>query len=161
MTLALLAKVGELVVAFDARQIYQIHHVSDLPAKQRESNIYSLELEQQSIPGWDLGELFGYGPATNAWIVVEVKSGSASVARKFGLRVSACITVRELPPIKALPKKLYSTRPGAISGAFSTEGIAELPDTPSGVVIDLSHVLTPVELDAGMRIARDHRGAVE
>lgn len=157
MSLSLLAKIGELVVAIDATQIYQIHHTADLPARQLESNLYSLELDQQSIPGWDLGELFAYGPSNKAWIVVDVRVGSTM--RRFGLRVGACITVRELPPIKPLPKKLHPLRSGAIAAAFSTDGIAELAEAPSGVVIDLARLLTPVELDSGVRIARDHHGA--
>ncbi|GEM_PF-4732676 len=160
MTLSLLAKVGELVVAIDATQIYQIHHVADLPARQLESNLYSLELEQQSIPGWDLGELFASRSAdAKAWVVVDARIGSTT--RRFGLRVGACITVRKLPEVKALPKKLYAARPGALAGAFSTEGISELPDAPSGAVVDLALLLTPVEIESGNRVARDHRKAVE
>lgn len=157
MTLSLLAKIGELVVAIDATQIYQIHHTADLPARQLESNLYALELERQSVPGWDLGELFAYGPSNKAWVVVDARMGSAT--RRFGLRVGACITVRQLPPVRVLPKKLHPSRPGAIAAAFATDGIAELAETPSGVVIDLAHLLTPVELESGLRVARHHQGA--
>jgi hypothetical protein len=159
MTLSLLAKVGELVVAIDATQIYQIHHTADLPARQLESNLYSLELDQRSLPGWDLGDLFAYGPSSKAWIIVDARLGNAT--RRFGLRVGACITVRKVPPLKALPRKLYAARPGSIVGAFSTEGISELPDAPSGVLVDLANLLTPVELEAGLRVTRDHRRAAE
>jgi hypothetical protein len=155
VTLSLLAKIGELVVAIDATQIYQIHHTADLPARQVEANLFSLELEQHSVPGWDLGELFAYGASDKAWIVVDARLGSNT--RRFGLRVGACITVRRLPAVKLLPKRLYDARPGAISGAFSTEGISELPDSPSGVVIDLAHLLTPIEHESGLRIARENQ----
>lgn len=155
--LSLLAKLGELVIAIDATQIYQIHHTADLPARQLEGNLYALEIDQQTIPGWDLGELFAYGAQEKAWVVVDARLGSAT--RRFGLRVGACVTVRKVPPTKPLPRKLYPARPGAIAGAFATEGIGELADTPSGVVLDLAHLLTPVELETGARVTRDHRRA--
>lgn len=160
MTLSLLAKVGELVVAIDATQIYQIHHIADLPARQLESNLYALELDQQSIPGWDLGELFASrSDDPKAWVIVDARAGSTT--RRFGLRVGACITVRKLPEVKAFPKKLYAARPGALAGAFSTEGMSELPDAPSGAVVDLAYLLTPVEIEAGIRVARDHQAVAE
>ncbi|HEY4175807.1 MAG TPA: hypothetical protein VGM90_03200 [Kofleriaceae bacterium] len=156
MTLSLLAKCGELLVALDATQVFQIHASADLPARQMETNLWSIELDRQTIPGWDLGQLFSYGQSTKAWVLVDAKFGGAT--RRFGLRVDHCVTVRKLPTVRPLPSKLYTARPGALAGAFSTEGIDELAGTPTGVLVDLAKLLAPAELEAGGRIARDHGG---
>jgi len=152
--LSLLAKCGELLVAIDATQVFQIHASADLPARQLETNLWSIELGPQTLPGWDLAQLFAYGESTKAWVLVDAKIGGAM--RRFGLRVGQCVTVRKLPIVRPLPSTLYAARPGALAGAFSTEGIAELADVPSGVLLDLSRLLGPAELEAGGRIARDH-----
>ena len=154
--LSLLAKVGELVVAIDATQVFQIHSATDLPARQLEPNLHAIELPTQTIPAWDLGELFAYGASTKAWVIVDAKVGSSP--RRFGLRVGACLTVRKLSAVHALPQKLFATRPGAMAGAFSTSSMPEIEGAPSGVVLDLAKLLTEPELAAADRVARSHGG---
>jgi hypothetical protein len=152
--LSLLAKIGELVVAIDATQVFQIHSAGELPVRQVDANLFEIELDRQTVPGWDLGALLQYGTSNKAWVVVDARLGTAT--RRFGLRVGPCIAVRKLPEVKQLPSKLFPTRPDAISGAFAAGSISELAGHPSGIVIDLAHVLSPAELEAGGRIARSH-----
>lgn len=156
--LSLLAKVGELVVAFDATQVFQIHMVADLSARQIETNLWAIDLDRQTIPGWDLGELFQYGAMNKSWVLVDAvfRGAEGTTTRRLGLRVGACITVRKLPDVKKLPGKMYPGRPGAISGAFAAGAIEELGGSPSGVVLDLAYLLAPHELEAGGRVARSH-----
>ena len=150
--LALLALVEDLVVAIDATQVFQIHRTAELSTRRMENALYAIDLDKQTIPGWDLGLLFGFGPSVISWVLVDASIGG--VVRRFGLQLGACVAVRPLPPCHRLSPNLFGARHGAFSAAFTASTIEELKGAPSGVVLDVGSLLQPTELDAGLRVAR-------
>lgn len=147
--LALLAMVGDLAVAIEALQVFQIRRAAETPNRKLQDNLYAIDIEDLAVPGWDLGSLFGLAPCTDAWVVIEARPGRF---RRFGLRVGRCIAVQRLPRCHAVPTGMFGGRAGAISGAFATAKIPEVKDVPSGVAIDLERLLSAAELEAGARV---------
>jgi hypothetical protein len=151
--LALLAMVGDLVIAIDASQVFQIRRAVETATRRIESNLYAIDLDGHTVPGWDTGELFGTGNATEAWVIIEVPI-DPRIAR-FGLRVGRCISVQRLPPTLPLPRGLFGVRPSAVTGAF----VLPVPEDstgapPSGVVLDPRGLLTAGEIAAGVRVGQ-------
>jgi hypothetical protein len=154
--LALLLTIGELVVAIEANQVFQIRRAPEVGTRRIEANLYALDLDDQTIPGWDAGELFGVGACKDAWVILEAELGHR--VHMFGLRVGRCIAVRPLPPCLPLPRGVFAARAGAICAAFSTTSLAEVQHVPSGGLLALRQLLTQAELDAGARLLQRREG---
>lgn len=150
--LALLAFVGDLVIAIDATAIVQLRLATDVAARRVDRNLFSVELDDETIPGWDVGELLGLGTCDAAWAIVSVPSVSGG--QWFGVRIGRCSAVQKLPVCHPIPPSLFGARAGAIAAAFAGPQIAELMSAPSGVVLDLSRLVTAGELGAGERLRR-------
>jgi hypothetical protein len=148
--LALLAFVGDLVIAIDVAAIVQLRHATDIAARRLDRNLFAVELDDETIPGWDVGELLGLGACDAAWAIVSLPSVGGG--RRFGVRVGRCTAVQKLPACHPIPPSLFRARAGAIAAAFASAQIAELMNAPSGVVLDLSRLLTASELGAGERL---------
>jgi len=155
--LALLAQIGDLVIAIDAAEIALLRHISDLAARRVEHNLYAIELDDEIVPGWDAGELLGLGACDASWVIASLPAVYGG--RRFGLRVGRCIAVHKLPACEPIPPSLFRARAGAISAGFATQLIAAPLEAPSGVVLDLSRLLGPGELAVGARL-RAQREAV-
>jgi hypothetical protein len=147
--LALLVTVGDLVVALDALRIVSIRRAAETAMRKVDANLFVLDLEPYHVPGWDLGELLALGPCSTAWVIIEQTHAARSY--QIALRVGRCIAVRKLPETRRIPNNAFGARRGALAAAFTTAGIPEVPDAPTGVLIDLAHLLTSVELDTGIR----------
>jgi len=148
--LALLALVGDLVVALDAAAIAQLRRAADLAARRVEPAVFALELDGETVPGWDAGELLGLGACDASWVIVRL--AAIHDGRRFGLRLGRCVAVQRLPACHAIPPSLFAARAGAIAAAFSTAELAAQLVAPSGIVIDLARLLTPAELALGARL---------
>ena len=155
--LALLLTIGELVVAIDASQVFQIRRAAEVATRRIDASLYAVDLEHHTIPGWDAGTLFGIGPCKDAWVIVDTEMNHR--VRMFALRVGRCIAVRLLPRCWPVPPGVFTARRGAIAAAFSTDALAEVQDVPSGGLLSLQHLLTPAELDAGARVIQRREGA--
>jgi hypothetical protein len=148
--LALLAFVGDLVIAIDASAVASLRHTVDVAARRVEHNLYAIELDDETIPGWDLGELFELGACDASWVIVKLPA--VHDGRRFGLRVGRCTAVQRLPVCHAIPPSLFRARAGAIAAGFSSPEITEQMAAPSGVVLDLSQLLSAHELSVGARL---------
>jgi len=152
--LALLAMCGDLVIAIEADVIHQIRRAEETKARLVDRGMWVLELEDQEIAGWDLGELLGLGATADAWVIVTLPD-----ATRVGLRVGRCVTVQPLPVCRAVPRTIFVARTGAITAGFSAVGIAELEGYPSGVVIDVGRLLAEAELALARKLTREGREA--
>jgi hypothetical protein len=150
--LALLTHVGELMVAIDAAKVLLIRRVAETEARRVERNLYAVDLEARTVPGWDLGELLGLGSCSSAWVIAEIPRRSSR--QTIGLRVGRCISVRTLPRCSRLPASVITARRGALAAGFSTRTIPEVQGVPWGLVLELARLLTRAELDAGARLDR-------
>ena len=150
--LALLALCGDLVVAIDAMSIREIRRVAETEARRVDRNLYAVDLDVRTVPGWDLGELLQLGPCSNAWVIADIPRRSST--RTIGLRVGRCISVCKLPRCSPIPPSVFTGRRGALAAGFSTHTIPEVQGVPSGLVLDLAQLLTRAELDAGGRLER-------
>lgn len=149
--LALLGLCGDLVVAFEAERIFQIHRAAETISRTINRNLYLVDIGGTMIPGWDLGELLGLPPCTDAWVVVDV----ARLKRRFAFRLGRCISVQQLPVCYEIPRLIFTARPGAIAAGFSAAAIPELEGYPSGVVIDPACILLAPELEAADKLRKE------
>jgi hypothetical protein len=151
--LALLALCADLVIAIDAMSIVQIRRTAETITHTTAHGRSALELDDQLVPGWDLGELLGLGPCTAAWVIVELSRS----ARRVAFRIGRCFMVEPLPVCRAIPSGIFSgpgtTAEGgaaggraAITAAFSVAAIPELAGYVSGVVVDLARILPEQDL---------------
>lgn len=150
--LALLAHVGELLVAIDVSRVLHIRRVTETEARRVDRNLYAVDLDVRTVPGWDLGELLQLGPCSNAWVIADIPRRSST--RTIGLRVGRCISVCKLPRCSPIPPSVFTARRGALAAGFSTHTIPEVQGVPSGLVLDLAQLLTRAELDTGVRLER-------
>lgn len=148
--LAVLALVGDLVIAIDAAAVVQLRLATDIAARRIDRTLFAVELDDETIPGWDVGELLGLGPCDTSWVIVSLPSVDGG--RRFGVRIGRCAAVQNLPACHPIPPSLFRARAGAIAAGFAGAQIAELMSAPSGVVLDLSRLLTAGELGAGERL---------
>ncbi len=155
MALSLLGMVGELVVAIPAPRVFQIRRAVDTATRRLESNLYALDLDDETLPGWDLGDLLGLGLCNNAWVIIEAPHVRAA---KFGLRMGRCIAVRDVAEARALPEGIFGARRGALAAGFAAKPITELDGYPSGVVLALEKLFTAAELEAGARVTKRGSG---
>ena len=154
--LALLATAGELVVAIRANEVFQIRRAVETRTRKLESNLFAVDLEDITLPGWDLGELFKLGTCTDAWIIVEPMAGRK--LKRFCLRVGKCIAVHRLPKCHSMPRGVFTSRSSAIASAFATREIAEVQSWPSGGVLDLDALLASAEIEAGLKVVARREG---
>lgn len=152
--LALLAVCGDLVIAIEADVIHQIRRAEETKARMVDRSLWVLEQDDGDIAGWDLGELLGLGPSEDAWVIVTLSNGI-----RVGLRIGRCLTVQPLPVCRSIPRSIFVARAGAIAAGFAAAGIAELEGYPSGVVIDVSQLLTEAELALARKLTREGREA--
>jgi hypothetical protein len=157
--LALLALVGDLVIAIDAAAVVQLRLATDIAARRVDRNLFAVELDAETIPGWDVGERLGLGTWDTAWGIVSLPSVDGG--RRFGVRIGRCAAVQKLPVCHPIPSSLFRARAGAIAAAFAGPQIAELMSAPSGVVLDLSRLLTAGELGAGERLRRRREAGID
>lgn len=155
--LALLLTIGELVVAIEANEVFQIRRAAEVATRHIEANLYAIDLDDQTLPGWDAGMLFGAAPCKDAWVILDTDIHHR--VRTFALRVGRCFAVRKLPTCLPIPSGVFTTRVGAISAAFSTASLPEVQHVPSGGLLALRHLLTAAELDAGARLIERTGGA--
>jgi hypothetical protein len=116
-------------------------------------------LRSLDVEGWDVGELLGVGTCDTAWGIVSLPSVDGG--RRFGVRIGRCAAVQKLPVCHPIPSSLFRARAGAIAAAFAGPQIAELMSAPSGVVLDLSRLLTAGELGAGERLRRRREAGID
>ena len=147
-SLALLAMCGDLIVAIEAVSIYRIHSALDVVAREDASGGWCVEIDGESVAGWDLGAVLGMPGCTAAWVILEWRgSGHGRIA----LRVGRCVSVRVLPVCVPIPRSIFMSRSDAIVAAFSAGDVEELAGHPSGVVVDVQALLSAAELEAGAR----------
>src|ERR1700733_13721637 len=130
--LALLAFAGDLVIAIDAAAIVLLRLATDIAARRIDRSLFAIELDNETIPGWDIGELLGLGACDAAWVIASLPSVDGG--RRFGIRIGRCTAVHKLPVCHPIPPSLFRARAGAIAAAFAGAQIAELMSAPSGVV---------------------------
>lgn len=152
--LALLAVCGDLVIAIEASVIHQIRRAEETKARLVDRSLWVLEQEDEDVAGWDLGELLGLGSSEDAWVIVTLPNGV-----RVGLRIGRCVTVQPLPICRSIPRSIFVSRAGAIAAGFSATGISELEGFPSGVVIDISQLLTESELALARKLTKEGREA--
>ena len=161
--LALLALCSDLVIAIEALSIHEIRRTAETVTRSIAPGMWALELDSRMVPGWDLGELLGLGSCTTAWVIVDLPRPT----RRVGFRIGRCFMVEPLPVCRAIPRGIFTGtdaaeagRPEAIAAGFSVAGIPELAGHVSGVVIDLTRVLTEPERVAAAHLAKDGREAL-
>jgi len=157
--LALLAFVGDLVIAIDVAAVVQLRLATDVAARRVDRSLFAVELDDETIPGWAAGELLGVGACDTAWVIASL--ASVDGGRRFGVRIGRCMAVQRLPVCHAIPPSLFRARGGAIAAAFAGTQIAELTSAPSGVVLDLSRLVTAGELGAGQRLRTRREGGLD
>lgn len=148
--LALLCVTGELLVAVLAHEVFQIRRAPEVATRRIENNLYAIDLEDSTIPGWDLGDLLKLGSSNDAWVICEPQLDRG--VRRFGLRVGRCMAVLKLPPCAPVPVGVFGARQRALPYAFATSTLTEIQNWPSGVVVDLAQLLGAGELEAGKRL---------
>lgn len=148
--LALFALLGDLLVAVPANEVFQIRRAAETATRRIDSNLFAIDLDDLTVPGWDLGDLFKLGQCTDAWVIVEPQQSRG--LPRFGLRVGRCITVQRLPKSLQIPVGAMAHRRRSLGWAFASTGINELATWPSGAVIDLGQLLSAAELEAGKRV---------
>jgi hypothetical protein len=155
--LALLALCGDLVIAVDAMAIREIRRTAETVTRPIAPGVIALDLDTGLVPGSDLGELFGLGTQTTAWVVVDLPG----IARPLAFRIGRCFMVEPLPVCRAIPRGIFATtsRSDAIVAGFSVAALPGLAGHVSGVVVDLARVLTERELASMTALAGDEREA--
>jgi hypothetical protein len=161
--LALFALCADLVIAIDAMSIVQLRRTAETVSHATAHGRSALEIDDQLVPGWDLGELLGLGPCTAAWVVVELNRP----ARRVAFRIGRCFMVDPLPVCRAIPPGIFSGpgtpaeggasagRAAAITAAFSVAAIPELAGYVSGVVVDLARILPERDLASLASLAKE------
>ncbi|MEZ4360970.1 MAG: hypothetical protein R3B48_12375 [Kofleriaceae bacterium] len=154
---ALYANCGDLIVSFSVDEIARVllgQEVSRAPVD-RVAKLGSIPFEGQAIPAWDLGELLSLRKpsAARVWIIASVPVAGAR--RLFALGCDDSIAVRQQLLHLPLPPGFFSSRPGAVIGAFATSEIREAGLAPTGFALSASHLLAGEELQAIARAADD------
>jgi hypothetical protein len=148
---ALYADCGDLVVAFSIEEIVRVFLAEGAvfapiaPA----TGMGSVAFESERIPAWDLGYLLGLRKMSTARTWIVLTSSVDGKQRQFAISCDRSLAVRPRQFELALPARLFTSRPGAIVGVFTTEsmgGDGEL--APTGFAISAAHLLLSDELQA-------------
>jgi hypothetical protein len=111
-----------------------------------------MEVEGQKHAAWDVGDLFGLGPTTQAWILLTLDRGDARVPIAFA--TGPCLAIEEAPLPVRLPNLALTARAPGIQGAFLPPSSIVARGGEYGLAIDPTRILSPVELDASLALLR-------
>jgi hypothetical protein len=101
----------------------------------------------QPYAAWDLGRMLGLSPLAAAWVLVRVPFLGGTVP--MALRTGPCLAVQALRASAALPLGAFRGRRQALARAFlSTDVAVDLKDSPVGLLVNLTKLWTPSELEA-------------
>jgi hypothetical protein len=176
--LSLYVACGDLVVAFAIDEIARVLLADDRTPGfiDPKTQLSGLSFEGELIPAWDLGYLLGLRQvsAARTWIVIAAAIGesralgvgtaTASPAgpgraapvgsmegkrRQFAVSCDRSLAVRPSQVDLVLPGRLFNTRVGAVTAAFTTQALDSQSDlAPTGVALSAAHLLGPDELRA-------------
>jgi hypothetical protein len=149
--LSLYVACGDLVVAFPIDEIARVLLADDIAVSSVDpkTQLSSISFEDDPIAAWDLGHLLGLRKvsAARAWIVIATVMDRKR--RRFAVSCDRSLAVRPSQVDLALPARLFSSRAGAVTGAFSTQALDQSADlAPTGVALSAAHLLNADELRA-------------
>lgn len=146
--LALVVTCGELVVALPALEVRRVYLAEEVTARPLEAPLWAVAADGTehgaALPGWDLAGLLGLrrASARSVWIALEPDGRG----RSFAIACDRSLIVAPLTLALPLRPALFTSRPGAVRGAFFTmeELGAEL--APTGFLLSTRDLLTAEEL---------------
>lgn len=94
---------------------------------------------------WNLGEMLHLGPLGDAWILLNVPHGGATVP--IALQTGMCLSVQPIATRFPLPPGLFRGRPGALESAFLASEVRAGQAGLVGLHLDLASAWTAQELD--------------
>jgi hypothetical protein len=144
--LALIASVGDLLIAIEASRIVEIRPSTEVEIRGTTGN-QEIRNGSDFIPARSVLTLCGRNESSvvAAWVITMIRSTNQPKGTPVALGVGRCIAVHLLPECIALPD-IFAQRPGAIAAAFATDSFPDIVDYPSGLVIDPQAILTLDEI---------------
>jgi hypothetical protein len=145
--LSVLVRLHELVASIPARWITRLvlpSEVSLLTAGAPDV----VEFAGTRHAAWDLGALLEIPPLVGAWLLMRVPHRGRVMP--IALRTGECLAVATSPKSVGLPSRLLRRREQALGRAFATK-----EGDGCGVVIELAHLWSNVELDASARALKE------
>lgn len=155
--LALYATCGDLVVAFGIEDVVRVHLAETVTARLVDPTalLHAANIDDERLPAWDLGALLGLRRPTSAraWIVLTT---GAQGGRLFAVSCDRSLTVRPVRVDLPLAATLFTSRAGAVRGAFATASLTEESElAPTGVLLAASALLSPDEQRAAAKASSE------
>jgi hypothetical protein len=101
---------------------------------------------ERRYAAWDLGSMLGLSPVARAWLLLRVPHAGGELP--IALRTGACLVVRELGGLTALPAGMFTLRAHALGRAFAVERVAPGRGRSVGLYLDVPRLWAESELAA-------------
>lgn len=143
-SLALVVTCGELVLALPALEVRRVYLTEEVTARPLEVGMWAVRAEGAELPGWDLAGLLGLRRAStrSVWIALEPDGRG----RGFAIACDRSLIVASLALALPLRPALFTSRPGAVRGAFLTMDELAKDLAPTGFLLSTRDLLTAEEL---------------
>lgn len=147
-SLALVVACGELVLAVPALEVRRVYLAEEVTPRQLDASLWALAAEGVELPGWDLAGLLGLRRPSSrrVWIALEPDGRG----RSYAIACDRSLIVVPLALALPLRPALFTSRPGAVRGAFlgTFANVSEQENelAPTGFLLSTRDLLTAEEL---------------
>ena len=145
--LSIMVRLHEVVAAIPARWITRLVLPTEVePLTEGAPSV--VKCADVRYAAWDLGSMLEEAPLSGAWLLMRVPHRGRFIS--IALRTGECFAVAPAPKAVSIPPRALRRREKALGRAFTSAGGAGC-----GLVVDVSHLWTNVELDASERALKE------